>query len=630
MSQSHQDSLAGLVAQLTAGQISRRDFVTRGVALGVGASMLGFFIRNAQTVGAAPHPQDAAAPAPPVTGLEGKTRGQDGELKILMWQAPTHMSPQVASGTKDYLAGSLVVEALINYLPDGTMWPNLLSELPSQENGGLNADLTTATLKLLPGVLWSDGTPFTANDVVFTWQWITDPAHNATNLGVWSKIAGMSATDDATVAVTYAATEIAWYEPFAGIFNGTIYPKHYIEANGGDGEIMRGAPIGTGPYIVQSFAPNDQIVYAANPNFRDPNKPTFASVNMKGGGEPVSVAQSVLETGDWDYAWNVVIEPEVVAPMEEAGNGAFRVALGTGIERLIFNFSDPKLAGPDGQMSWFENPHPVFSDPAVRQAINLAVDRQLIVDRFYDPRGEKVAKDLINGIPALDSPNTTWTFDADQAGQILDDAGWTKDGDTRSKNGVQLEFTFTTTINSVRQKTQQVVKANLEEIGFSVNLAQTDSAIFFDSAAGNAQNLRHMYTDANMYTTTLASPAPINFLQGWYAGADRANIAQQSNAWSGLNVQRYINPDYDALYEQLTSGTITDVTEFNTLIIAMNDLLVNDFVSTPLINIGNKYAIHKSLIHGDIASGEDNTATGPLDGVFWNIVNWNRSEPVDR
>ena len=626
-----QDTLAGLVGQLGAGQITRRDFIARGIAIGVGASMLGFFIRNAQTVGAAPHPQDATPSAQvPAVGFEGKTRGQDGELKILMWQAPTHMSPQVASGTKDYLAGSLVVEPLINYQPDGSMFPNLLAELPSMENGGLGADLTTATLKLKPDVVWSDGTPFTTDDVVYTWQWIINPENNSINLDTWQKISDIKAMDDLSFQVTYSQSEIAWYEPFAGIFNGCIYPKHYIEANNGDGEIMRTKPLGTGPYVVTSFAPSDQIIYAANESYRDPIKPAFATVNLKGGGDPTSVAQAVLQTGDWDYAWNVVIEPEVVKPMEEAGNGAFRVAPGTGIERLNFNFSDPTIEGLDGQLSWYENPHPLFSDPAVRQAINLAVDRELIVNRFYDPSGEKVAKNLINGLPALESPNTTWSFDQDRANQILDDAGWTMNGDTREKEGKRLAFTFVTTINSVRQKTQQVVKQNLSQIGIDVTLAQTDSAIFFDSSVGNAQNLRHMYHDANMFTTTMVSPAPISFMQSWYAGEDRSSIAQASNGWAAPNTQRYINPDYDVLFEKLTSGTITDVNEFNQLLIQMNDMLIADYVVAPFVNIGNKYAIHRSLIHGDVESGEDNTATGPIDGVFWNIVNWNRSEPVER
>ncbi len=629
MSSESRDSLSQLVARLTAGEISRREFLARGAALGVGAFMLGAFIRNAQTVGAAPHPQDATPVAgPPATGLEGKTRGQDGELKLLMWQAVTHLSPQVASGTKDYLAGSLIVEPLINYQPDGSMWPNLLTELPSIENGGLNAELTSATLKLLPGVTWSDGTPFTANDVVFTWQWITDPANNATNLGIWQRITACEAVDNTTVQVTYGATEIAWYEPFAGIFNGCIYPKHHIEANGG--EIMRTAPIGTGPYVVTEFAPNDQVIYATNPNYRDPNKPTFAGVNLKGGGDPATVAQSVLQTGDWDYAWNVVIEPEVVAPMEEGGQGSFRVAPGTGLERINFNFSDPSIPGPSGEMSWYENPHPIFSDPAVRQAISLTVDRELIVNRFYDPRGEKISNEIINGLPALASQKPAWEQNVEQANQLLDDAGWVRNGDFREKDGRQLAFTYTTTINSVRQKTQQVARQNLAEIGINVTLAQTDSAIFFDSAVGNDQNLRHMYHDANMYTQTLASPAPISQFEVWYAGEDRANIAQSANGWSGSNSQRYINPEYDALYEQLTSGTITDVNEFNQLMIQMSDMLVADFAVVPLVNIGNKYAIHGSLIHGDLATGEDNTATNGLDGVFWNIVNWNRSTPVER
>ncbi len=589
--------------------------------------MLGMFIRNVQSVGAAPHPQDAT-PAPPAAGMDGKTRGQDGELKLLLWQAPTMMSPQVASGTKDFLAGSLVVEPLMHYLSDSSLWPNLLTEVPTVANGGLAEDLTSVTLKLMPGLLWSDGTPFTAADVVFTHDWVTDLANNATNLDVWESIGEIVAVDDLTVQVTYPQTTLGWFEPFAGYTNGPIYPKHYVEANGGD--IMLSAPIGTGPYIVESFAPNDQIIYTANPNYRDPNKPAFARVNLKGGGDPTSVAQAVLQTGDWDYAWNVTIEPDVVAPMQEAGNGAFRVVPGTSLERININFSDPRVPGPDGQLSYWENPHPFLTDPAVRKALSLGIDRQLIVDRFYAPPGETVTPNFLNGIPALVSPSTSWSYDPEQAAQILDDAGWVMNGDVREKDGIRLELSYSTSIASVRQKTQQVVKANLEEIGIRVNLEQVDSAIFFDSAVGNEQNLRHMYSDINVYTNGPGSPSPIDYMNLFYAGPDGSNIAQAANGWSGPNVYRYQNPEYDALYERIGSGEITDIAALNEVLIQLNDMIIADNAIIPLVNVGNKYAIHKSLIHGDIATGEDNTGSGGLDGVFWNIANWSRSEPVER
>lgn len=631
------DTLRSLVDQLGRGEITRRQFLNRGMALGFGMAFLASFVLNVQTLGAAPHPQDATpgasatpgiAAGPPAVGMESKTRGQDGELKILMWQAPTMMSPHVSSGTKDFLAGSLVVEPLIHYLADATMWPNLLTEIPSIENGGVSSDLTTITLKLMPDVLWSDGTPFTAADVVFTHDWVVNPDNASVNADTWGRIGSIEAVDDLTVKVTYPAPNVTWFSPFAGYSNGPIYPKHYIEANGGD--IMKTAPIGTGPYVVKNFSPNDQILYDANPNYREPNKPAFAGVNMKGGGDPNSVAQAVLQTGDWDFAWNVTIEPGVVKPMLGAGYGSFRVTPSASLERININWSDPNKAGPDGQRSYWKNPHPFLTDPVVRQAMALGIDRKTILDQFYAPPGEKNTSNLLNGIPPVWSDNTSWEFNPDKAGKILDDAGWKMNGSVREKDGVALRLTYATSIASVRQKTQQVVKANLSKIGFQVNLQQIDSGIYFDSSPGNTQNTGHMYWDIDVYTNSPATPVPTDYMSLFYAGKDGANIAQASNQWHGTNYYRYNNPDYDALYEKLLSGAITDIDEVNNTLIQLNDIVMKDNAIIPLINAGGKYCVHKSLVHGDLDTGEDNGGAGGLDGTFWNIANWNRAEPVDR
>ena len=476
-----QTPFAQLVAQLNAGRISRRHFLAAGAALGVGTGVLGTVIRHAQVAGAAPHPQDAtpAVAGAPAAGGEGKTRGQDGEVRILIWQAPTLLNCHLATGDKDNAAASLVTEPLMSYTLDQTLYPNLAATIPTIENGDLAADFSAVTLRLRPGVLWSDGTPLTAADVVFTWQWIMDPASNAVTSDAWSAIASVEAVDDLTATVRFMAPTLNWYVPFSGTAAG-ILPQHYVSA-GGD---MSTQPIGTGPFTVTSFAPNDQIVYEANANYRDPNRPYFQTVNMKGGGEPGTSAQAVIQTGDWDFAWNVAVEPEVIAGFEsDDAPGVLRVRAGSSIERININFSDPRTEGPDGQLSWYENPHPILSDPAVRQAMALGIDRQLIVDRFYDPDGERVTPNFLTGIPAVESPNTTWAYDPDQASQILDDAGWSKNGDVREKDGVRLQLNYVTTINSVRQKTQQVVKANLEEIGFQIDLVQVDGGIFFDNAA---------------------------------------------------------------------------------------------------------------------------------------------------
>jgi peptide/nickel transport system substrate-binding protein len=622
---------ATLVEQLNRGEISRRQFLAGGASLGVGLTMLSWFVRHAQTTSAyAPHPQDATPEAGtrPSFGSEGKTRGQDGELKVLLWQAVTLLSSHVASGTKDFIAADIVNEPLMRYLPDGSLIPNLVTEVPTIANGGLNDDLTSVTFRLTPDVVWSDGEPFTADDVVFTWQWITNPENNSVHLELWDVFADIVATDPLTVTATFDAPNLTWYVPFTNGNNGAIYPKHYVEANGGD--IMTTKPIGTGPFVVDSFAPNDQVIYSANPQYREPEKPYFATVNIKGGGEAATAAQAVLETGDWDHAWNIQVEPEVIANYLEGGQGVFTIVQGTNVERLNFNFSDPDATGPDGQRSWYQNPHPILSDAAVRQAIYMAVDRELVATRFYDPtgKGEPVAINVLSGIPTVESPNISWKHDPDGAAKLLEDAGWVMNGDTREKGGVKLDLTYVTTINSVRQKTQQVVKQNLEAIGFKINLVQTDSGIFFDGSAGNEQNLAHMYTDFNMYTSGAVNPTPVDYLVVWYSGTDGSNIAQAANGWSGQNAQRWVNADFDTLYERLISGAVTDLSEVQSIMIQLNDLVLDNYVNVPLVKrAADKYCMHKSLIH---ENGEDNAAVSAFEYNLWNVANWNRSAPVDR
>ena len=172
--------------------------------------------------------QDAPA-GPPAVGMEGKTRGEGGELRLIQWQAPTILSPHVSTGTKDYLAASLVLEPLMAYMPDGSLIPILATQVPTIENGQLAEDLTSVTFTLTDGVLWSDGEPFTAEDVAFTWQWIMDPANTSVSNGVWTPIENIEVVDPLTVTVTFAAPNANWFEPFTGDTWGPIYPQHILK-----------------------------------------------------------------------------------------------------------------------------------------------------------------------------------------------------------------------------------------------------------------------------------------------------------------------------------------------------------------------------------------------------------------
>ena len=618
-----------LVETFKRGDISRRRFIEASCALGVSGG-LATFMANAAQAGSgrngfafyqgadgtpAASPQAGASGIPRV-GMDDVTRGEGGELRMIQWQAATSAFSHTATGTKEYLISDMVLEPLMRFLPDGTIIPLLVNEVPSVENGLLAEDLSSATFNLKEGITWSDGEPFTSEDVKFTWEWITTESNASVNFLPWSTIAGVETPDELTAVVSFVQPSANWFEPLVGGSYGAIIPAH---AYGGDpanrNEAFDTAPFGTGPFKIASFSPNDLVELSMNETYHQANAPYFSNVIVKGGGDAASAARAVLQTGEYEYAWNLQVEPAVLNEMlGDDARGQLITVQGTSLERININFSDPHTE-VDGQFSEMNTPHPFLTDPAVRQAMNKAVQREVIANQFYG-EGQPATSNVLNGLESFESPNTSWEYDLEEAAQILEDAGWVMEGDVRAKDGVTLELTYATSVNQVRQKTQAVVKESFNQIGIGVTLEQIDAGIFFGGSAGNDQNINHFYWDIDMYTNNPSSPVPVSYMIGWYAGPDGENIAQESNGWQGQNNQRYNNPDYDALYEELL--TLTDIEQANATLIAMNDILVNDVAVIPEVNrAADKYAISSDL-------NNENVALGSFEYNYWNIANWNR------
>ena len=603
---------AHLYDALKTGKISRRQFLQQATAFGMSAAVAGFVIKSLDMKSASA--QDAPATRPSA-GFENATRGEGDELKLLVWQAPTLLSPHTATGTKDYLAAMLVLESLMNINKDSVLVPNLITEVPTIDNGLLAADLTSVTYKLLPDVVWSDGEPFTSKDVEFTWKWIMNPANGSVSMNLYSPIKTIDVVDDLTVKLTFNDATLAWFVPFTTTFGGEVYPGHLWNFDPNNTEYIntfRSNPTGTGPYKVNTFAENDQITYVINDLYREPNKPYFKTVNMKGGGDAASAARAVLQTGDYDYGWNLQVEPAILADLAKAGKGILVVDPGTNTETIYINHTDPNKE-VDGQRSEKNTPHPFFSDKAVRMALTSAVDRDTIATQFYGT-GQPAATDFLVGITAYDSPHAPFVFDTAGANKMLDDAGWVKDGDVRKKDGVELKVVYQTSINAVRQKTQAVVKKNLEDIGFKVQLKSVDAGIYFDSAEGNDQNIGHFYADLEMYTTGPSFPFPSDYMVKFYTGADGINLAQKSNLWNGTNDSRYQNPNYDALYDEVLKTT--DPEKVAGLFIQMNDMLIDDGAMLPLVQRASSVAAVSNRLVAE------NISRGPWEGDFWNVANW--------
>ena len=414
-------------------------------------------------------------------------RGRDGHLNVLYWQAASSMNPYLSGGTKEIEASSLVIEPLAHYDENGNMVPVLVDEIPTIQNGGVASDLRSITWKLRKDIVWSDGSPLTAHDVVFSGEYCLHPDGGCTSLNYFSDVSGLEALDDHTVKVNFGVAKPSPYGPFVGSTTPIIQKAQFADCLGVKAVECTDAnfgPIGTGPFMVDEFRANDVVTLSANEKFREADKPAFATATFKGGGDAASAARSVLETGEFDYAWNLQVEPEVLAQMEAAGKGQVVTAFGTSVERLMVNQTnnDPAL-GPDKRSLYLDgtNPHPFLSDPAVRRALSLAIDRQILVDAGYGAFGKPTCNVLpAPAVYASMANDECLTQNVEEAKRILDEAGWMPGDDgVRAKDGVRISILYQTSTNSVRQGTQALIKQMWEQIGVETELRNIDAAVFF-------------------------------------------------------------------------------------------------------------------------------------------------------
>ncbi|MFN8513758.1 MAG: peptide ABC transporter substrate-binding protein [Chloroflexia bacterium] len=585
---------------LVAGQLSRRDFIRRAVALGLSAPAIGAALAACRT--AAPTPTTAPPTVVPVG------RGAGGVLKLIQWQAPSILNPHLSPGMKDDLVCSLVYEGLIRIDQEGNFIPFLAETIPSVQNGLLADDGRSVTWKLKSDLKWSDGRPVTAADCVTTWEYVVDPRTAATTLALFENVAKVEAVDSLTVRHTFTEPKPDWYRPAEA----QILPKHIFEKDKGDPARTSAnnlKPIGTGPYRVVEFKPGDTVSYAINDHYREATKPFFATVEVKGGGDAQSAARAVLQTGEFDYAWNLQVEDAVLKQLETGGKGVAEFHSGGGIECNFLNFTDPNKE-VDGERSSLNSRHPFLTELKVRQALALAADRKTLVETLYGRIGA-VGSNVLDDPPLYRSPNTRPEYSLERANALLDEAGWKRGADgIREKGGVRMNVVYLSTINSVRQKTQQVVKDGWEKIGVKVESRAVDSTIFFSTDVGNPDTSGKMYVDVQLYAVNPAID-PGAMMKRWTT--TNARLTQKAGKWSGGNDGRYSNPEYDRLWE--AAKTELDPARRAQLFIQMNDILVSDCALIALVGRKNTFARATTL---------KNASYSQWAGNYWNIANWTK------
>jgi peptide/nickel transport system substrate-binding protein len=580
--------------------VPRRAFVRKMVGLGLTAPLATQLLAHAGLTQTAP-----------ATEYKATKAGGGGTLKALFWQGATLLNPHFAVGTKDQEGARIFYEPLAAWDPDGNLIPVLAAELPDVENGGIAADGMSVTWKLKKGVQWHDGRPFTADDVVFNWEYAADPATAATTIGDY-KDAKVEKVDPLTVRVRFDKPTPFWTRMFVG-GTGMIVPKHLFEGyKGANSREAQGnlKPVGTGPYRFVEFKPGDLVRGERNPNYHVPNRPYFDTIEMKGGGDAVSAARAVIQTGEYDYAWNMQVEDEILSRLENAGNakGRAEMVVSRAMEHIQLNNTDP-WTEVDGERSSLKTTHPLLSDAAVRQALRLLVDRASVEKYIYGRTGVATGN-FLNNPERYVSTNTTWEFNIDKANRLLDEAGWKRGPDgIRAKDGKKLKFVFQTSINAPRQKTQAIVKQACQKAGIDIELKSITASVYFSSDVANPDTARKFYADLQMFTTgTPSVPDPERFMQQFVSW----EVASKDNKWQGMNSTRWRNEEYDKNF--LNAQSELDPVKRAALFIKMNDLVVNEIAVTPVLN-RRWVAVMSNKLKATL-SGWDND--------FWNLKDWHR------
>jgi peptide/nickel transport system substrate-binding protein len=539
-------------------------------------------------------------------------RGASGHVNVLYWQAPSILNPYLSSGTKDVESSSVILEPLLRFNERGEMVANLAAEVPTVANGGFSADFKTITYKLRPNLKWSDGSAFTASDVLFTYEYCTG-IKGCAKANTFTPVERVVAVDPLTVRITFKAAKPYPYDVFNGATTPILQRNQFKDCLGDKAPTCTQQnfnPIGTGPFMVREFRPNDVIQLVANPNYRDPARPSFATMTIKGGGDAAAAGRAVMETGEFDYAWNLQLAPDVLGRMARGGKGKVVSAFGTLVERIEINLTDPNPR--HGELrSTTRHPHPFLTDIRVRRALSMAIDRNILVEIGYGPAG-RVTCNLVPAPIAFASDNTD-CVKQDMAGAkaLLDQAGWRPGPDgVRVKDGVKLEINYLTSTNAVRQNFQALVKQWWTELGVSTNLRNVSASVFFGGDAGSPDTFQKFYADVEMYANNFDGTDPENYLAEHVCD----KIPRPETQWQGTNMNRYCNPEYDRMVKELSSTA--GIERRAVIAKKLNDMLTKEsYVVIPLVDRG-RVSSHANNLGG--------VKLNTWDSELWNVHEWTR------
>jgi peptide/nickel transport system substrate-binding protein len=507
-----------------------------------------------------------------------------GRIVVGLSQEPTVFNPLMVHIEVDDGVNFSMFDALFRIDPKGVIQPNLAVEVPTQANGGISEDGLTWRVRLRDDVRWHDGEPFTADDVKFTLELITKPDFKA-----W-RTAGHSLVRDITVV---SPTEITWrmeesFAPYLSFLTETfIVPKHLLEKEADPNTAaFNQAPVGTGAFKWGQRVAGDHIELVANAEYFGEG-PYVERLIFKYIPD-VTVLYTQFKSGDIDLVGQTYITADNYEEARTLPGRVVEPVPASSVESIYLNLERPQ-----------------FKDPAVREALYAAMDRNAIIDALY------------YGVPSVTetfmprqsfyfNPNLpAQEFNLERARKLLYDAGWVPGPDgIRVKDGVRLSFANSTTSgNHLREQAQQFLQQTFAEIGVEMTISNLPSAVMWGDFWTQSQ------FDTAMVGITYLIGADPDVTNRFHTRA----IAAQGGR--GSNNAQYSNAEVDALLEK---GSRTfDPEVRREIYLQVQELIRRDLPFLPLFQYTNVYG-RKEAIAGFVAN--TNTRTESWNAATWFLV----------
>jgi peptide/nickel transport system substrate-binding protein len=560
----------------------------------------------------------AASPGPPPT--EPPLPGSLKTVVIPIPEDPPGFNAYLTDTGYEELLGELVYEGLAEMAPDGSFYPKLALELPTRENGGISPDGLTVTWKLRDHIVWSDGEPFTSDDVLFTWQALSHPDNGLAQAAGFDLIDRVETPDDYTVVVHDRQPYVNLWGQFGGRGLG-IFPRHAC-GNAGwmAGWACNTQPVGTGPFVLQTWEEGKELVLARNPRYWQTDRPFLDRLVF-----PIVPRDDVRSDllRDSDAHVNLWLTPDQIEELQDL-EGVRLVSLpGRWLLRLVFNLSQPPDEDEANRYQADDSrPHFALADPQVRAALDMAIDRQRLIEEAFDGQGHVASGEFYRGWAACPDAAETGAgasqpYNPEAARALLAQAGWLDlDGDgvleshgaPYAPDETKLRLTLLTYDGwDDLAEAQKLLAAMWRELGIRVFTDLAGPGDLWDKWEEGGLEV-HGQFDVDLWDDGYPGTDPTDYLIWRYASW---SIPSMEDGGKGGNVMRFANAEIDRLLQQAL--TQPDPLARRQTFCQIQRILADERPMLYLVYFSDTYAFSSQL---------QGLVINPNDALTWDVINW--------